>query len=61
MGCSHDRLRTVGNRVFCCNCNEELPLEFLTGKSGENPVNNPAPVEEKDKPTSRKRTAKKAV
>jgi hypothetical protein len=61
MGCSHDRLRTVGDRVFCCDCQEELSLEFLMGKNGENRTNNPAPAEEKDKPTSRKRTAKKAV
>lgn len=61
MGCSHDRLRTVGNRVFCCNCNEELPIEFLTGKNGENPANNPAPAVEKDKPSTKKRTPKKAV
>ena len=61
MGCSHDRLRTVGNRVFCCNCNEELPLEFLMGKNGENPANNPAPVADKDKTPAKKRTPKKAV
>lgn len=61
MGCRHERLRTVGDRVFCCECNEELPLEFLTGNNGENRTNNP-PVEAKtDKPTSRKKTAKKAV
>ena len=28
--CSHNRLRTVGDRVFCCACGEELPLSFLT-------------------------------
>ena len=33
--CNHDRLRTVGDRVFCCKCNEELSIEFLMGKNGE--------------------------
>lgn len=31
--CEHERLRTVGNRVFCCACGKELPLEFLLAKS----------------------------
>ena len=61
MGCKHERLRTVGDRVFCCDCNEELPLEFLMAKNGENRTNKPAPEAEKDKPTTKKRTAKKAV
>ena len=30
MECSHNRLTTVGDRVFCCACGEELPLSFLT-------------------------------
>lgn len=48
MACEHERLRTVGDRVFCCACGEELPLDFLLAKS--------APKEE-EKP--KKRTAKK--
>lgn len=58
MGCKHGRLRTVGDRVFCCECGEELPLEVLTGeqKQAENP-----PADGKtDKPTPKKRAAKKA-
>lgn len=31
--CEHERLRTVGNRVFCCACGKELHLEFLLAKS----------------------------
>ena len=61
MGCSHDRLRTVGERVFCCACKEELPLEFLMAKNGENRTNNPPPATKTDKAPARKRTAKKAV
>lgn len=60
MGCKHERLRTVGDRVFCCDCKEELPLEFLTGNSGEKRAEK-GPAEAKtDKPATRKRTAKKS-
>lgn len=42
--CEHERLRTVGDDVFCCNCGEKLPLEFLMNKG--KPVE-PDPVQEK--------------
>ena len=59
--CKHERLRTVGDRVFCCECNEELPLSFLMAKNGKNSAEKPAEEAKTDKCTSRKRTAKKAV
>ena len=31
MSCKHEHLRTVGDRLFCKDCGEELPIEFLTG------------------------------
>lgn len=55
--CGHERLRTVGHRVFCCECGEELDIAFLEGK---NKAGNAAEAEQKDKPTSRKRTPRKA-
>ena len=55
--CKHERLRTVGDRVFCCACNEELTIEFLIGK---NKAENPAEEGKQNKPAPRKRTAKKA-
>ena len=61
MSCVHERLRTVGDRVFCCECREELPLEFLMAKNGKNSVEKPAEEAKTDKATPRKRTAKKAV
>ena len=65
MGCKHERLRTVGDRVFCCECQEELPLEFLTGgkvaEKAENTVNNTPADPKPGKSTGRKRTAKTAV
>lgn len=65
--CNHERLRTVGDRVFCCECGEELPLEFLLnkGKPQEQPQEAAEgaenAVQEQEKPRPRKRTAKKAV
>lgn len=63
--CEHERLRTVGDRVFCCGCGKELPLEFLMQKSkpakAEKKAEKADAVEKTDKPTARKRTAKKAV
>lgn len=61
MDCKHERLRTVGDRVFCCNCNEELPLEFLIAKNGTKQAEKPAPEEKVNKAPAKKRTAKKAV
>lgn len=63
--CEHKRLRTVGHRVFCCECNAELPLEFLMAKNkpikAEKQAEKAAPAEKTDKPTSRKGRPKKAV
>ena len=59
--CEHGRLRTVGDRVFCCECGKELDLEFLASKNGKNSAKKPAEEAKTDKPTSRKRTPKKAV
>ena len=63
MACKHERLRTVGDRVFCSNCGEELPLEALTGvktpKKAENPANNPPEGEKTGKSTRKKTQAKK--
>ena len=65
MGCEHKRLRTVGDRVFCCECNTELPLEFLASRNApvkaENSAKNAADEPKADKAPARKRTAKKAV
>lgn len=49
--CDHERLRTKGDRVFCCDCGAELPLDFLMnqGKAAEfqvpEPEKEPEPVE----------------
>ena len=63
--CEHGRLKTVGDRVFCCDCGTELTLDFLLAKNkpakAENRVNKAEEEPKTDKPTTRKRAAKKAV
>ena len=65
MGCDHKRLRTVGDRVFCCECKEELPLEFLLSRNApvkaENRANKAADEPKPEKASAKKRAAKKAV
>jgi len=58
MDCKHEHLRTVGDRLFCKDCDMELPLEFLTGGKSDGQK---APADEKtDKPTPKKKTARTA-
>lgn len=33
--CEHEKLKTIGDRLFCKICKQELPLEFLYGKKEE--------------------------
>ena len=61
MACTHERLRTVGDRVFCCECGQELDLEFLAAQNGKNGAKKAAEEGKTDKPTPRKRAAKKSV
>lgn len=42
--CDHERLKTIGDRVFCCICKAELPLEFLMNQG--KPAEPPAPEQE---------------
>lgn len=28
--CDHKNLKTIDNRLFCKDCGQELPIEFLT-------------------------------
>ena len=69
--CEHERLRTVGDRVFCCKHGAILEVEggtkcLLCGafipavNEQKQPENQPAD-EGKGKSTGKKRTAKKAV
>ena len=62
--CDHKRLRTVGDRVFCCECKAELPLEFLMAKNkpvkAEKQVENMPADDKTSKSPARKGRPKKA-
>lgn len=55
--CEHNRLRTVGDRVFCSECGKELDVAFLEAKNGPKKA---AEEPEKVKAPVKKRAAKKA-
>ena len=64
--CEHERLRTVGDDVFCCICGEHLPLEFLMnkGKPAKAPEKKPEEIPataEEAKPAKKKAPAKKTT
>ena len=59
--CNHEHLRTVGDRLFCKDCGQELPIEFLTAGAAQKPTENPAPDQGTEKPTVKKARAKKPV
>lgn len=60
--CEHERLRTVGDDVFCCICGEHLPLEFLMNKGKPAKTHEEAPAAaEEAKPAKKKAPAKKTT
>ena len=59
MDCRHEKLRTVGDKLFCKDCGKELPMEYLV--SGAKQAEKPAPEAKTDEAPAKKRTAKKAV
>ena len=59
MGCNHERLKAIGDRLFCKDCGTELPMEMLI--VGVKQAEKPVAEEKPDKPSTKKRTAKKAV
>lgn len=69
MSCKHEHLRTVGDRLFCKDCGEELPIEFLTGAEETAPetpavetkmAEIPPETKKTGKSPAKKRTPKKA-
>lgn len=58
MICKHENLRAVGDRLFCKDCGEELPLDFLI--NGLKTAEKPAPAEKPSKAPAKKKAAKKA-
>lgn len=58
MGCKHENLRAVGFKLFCKDCGQELPADYVA--NGEKRAEKPAPAPKPDKAPVKKKTAKKA-
>lgn len=56
MACEHTRIMTVNCKVFCADCHEELPIDYLVGKDRVAAQNAEKPAE---KPAEKKTTRKK--
>ena len=60
MACEHKRIKSVNCEIFCMDCGEKLPIDYLVAKpriadqkAAEEPVELPA--EEPKKKTTRKK------
>lgn len=61
MACEHKRIKSVNCEIFCMDCGEKLPIDYLVAKTRiaeqkEEPVELPA--EEPKKKTTRKKVTK---
>ena len=67
MSCKHERIKSVNCEIFCMDCNEKLPIDYLVGKeriAEQNKAAEPAkePKEEpKEAPKATKKTTKKGA
>lgn len=59
MECKHKRIKSVNCELFCIDCGEKLPDSFLMLVNGQKQAENRSAEDPKEKPTNRKRTAKK--
>lgn len=63
MACSHERIKSVNCEIFCMDCGEKLPIDYLVGKERIAEQNKAAkPAEEpKEAPKTTKKTTKKGA
>ena len=58
MNCEHKRIMSRNCELFCVDCGERLPDDFLTANKAVEPPRNPGDGKGTGKSTGRKRTAK---
>lgn len=58
--CEHKRLRSVGDRIFCYECGQEVGIDFLMAQNGPKQAEKPLEEAPEKKAPAKKRTAKKA-
>ena len=59
MSCKHERIKSVNCEIFCMDCNEKLPIDYLVGNGriAAQKAAEPAEPEEPKKTTTRKKKA----
>ena len=59
MACKHERIKSVNCEIFCCECGEKLPIDYMVGRERiANQKKAESTTSEKPKRTSRKTAAK---
>ena len=58
MDCKHERIKSVNCEIFCMDCGEKLPIDYLVGKE-RIAAQKAAEPAEKPKEAPKKRTTKK--
>ena len=66
MSCKHERIKSVNCEIFCMDCNEKLPIDYLVGKERIAAQKAAEPAEEpkkepKEAPKATKKTTKKGA
>ena len=55
MGCTHERIKSVNCVIYCADCGEKLPIDYLVGKDKIKEQAEP------EKPQETKKTTRKKV
>lgn len=60
MACEHKRIKSVNCEIFCMDCGEKLPIDYLVGKEriAQQKAEEPKPEEA---PRTTKKTTKKGA
>ena len=61
MECKHERIKSVNCHIFCDICGEELPIDYLVGKSRIAEQKAAEPAKEPQEAQETKKTTRKKV
>ena len=64
MACTHQRIKSVNCEIFCMECGEKLPIDYLVGKeriAEQKKAEETAEPETKEAPKTTKKTTKKGA
>lgn len=63
MACTHQRIKSVNCEIFCMECGEKLPIDYLVGKEriAEQKKAEETAEQPKEAPKTTKKTTKKGA